>query len=101
MSRTYEVRLTATLHGGSAREFRNFQQQFSLIVRNYDDSSDAIVLGSEKDRQLRILFAMNAGSSSSAESKADRLARMFVNRWEQSKAIRRVPEIERELVLSA
>lgn len=107
MPTTYQARVLVNVHGASSRSFRRIEESVSRIFWANEMSSDAVIISSVKDREIKVLVAVEAGSSSSAASKLDQLLRSVAYKFEaQEHFSRGIPtpqkfkSLERELVLN-
>jgi hypothetical protein len=82
MSRTYQARVSFKVEGVSSRRFGELEGRLSRIVWSGTEMTGAVVVSSVKDREIRFLVAVEATSSSAAESRLDRWFRACLNRLE-------------------
>ena len=75
MTRIYQAKVIVHVRAQRAAEFRSKLSRFSEAIYANEQTAGAYLFSSEKDREITVLMAVEASSSSAATSHVDRMMR--------------------------
>lgn len=78
MSKTYRAKVRIDLKGASKARFRTILDAASSNLLGHADTAGTLIFGSENDRRIDLIMTVNAGSSSTAQSRFDTYLRRMI-----------------------
>ena len=88
MNKTYQGIVTLRAEGLHRRAFLAKAERLEAIVHDNPSTADAVIVSSARDRHIKLIVAIDAASSSAANSKIDVLMRGFMYKLDPSSVIK-------------